>query len=145
MRGIGEGEGGLFAASLPSPFGARRGLRTYVCLVPSALSCWLERSDRFRVASLSLQSTRQYRGAKRLFSRHLPKARSSLFPLYMFAPQNLKDPAAVDRLLSRTPLGRLAQPQDVSGIVAFLASPAAAFITGQTIAVDGGYSVMGFW
>lgn len=59
--------------------------------------------------------------------------------------QNLKDPAAVDRLLSRTPLGRLAQPSDVSGIVAFLASPAAAFITGQTIAVDGGYSVMGFW
>lgn len=59
--------------------------------------------------------------------------------------QNLKDPAAVDRLLSRTPLGRLAHPQDVSGIVAFLAGPGAAFITGQTIAVDGGYSVMGFW
>ncbi|WIA15778.1 hypothetical protein OEZ85_002393 [Tetradesmus obliquus] len=59
--------------------------------------------------------------------------------------QNLKDPALVDRLLSRTPLGRLAQPEDVSGIVAFLATPAAAYITGQTIAVDGGYSVMGFW
>jgi NAD(P)-dependent dehydrogenase (short-subunit alcohol dehydrogenase family) len=65
--------------------------------------------------------------------------------LLLLLLQNLKDPAAVDRLLSRTPLGRLAQPGDVSGIVAFLASPAAAFITGQTIAVDGGYSVMGFW
>jgi NAD(P)-dependent dehydrogenase (short-subunit alcohol dehydrogenase family) len=32
-----------------------------------------------------------------------------------------------------------------AGIVAFLATPAAAYITGQTIAVDGGYSVMGFW
>jgi NAD(P)-dependent dehydrogenase (short-subunit alcohol dehydrogenase family) len=32
-----------------------------------------------------------------------------------------------------------------AGIVAFLATPAATYITGQTIAVDGGYSVMGFW
>lgn len=39
----------------------------------------------------------------------------------------------------------VAQPQDVSGIVAFLAGPGAGFITGQTIAVDGGYSVMGSW
>eukprot|EP00879_Flechtneria_rotunda_P028696 GHRR01030906.1.p1 GENE.GHRR01030906.1~~GHRR01030906.1.p1 ORF type:complete len:217 (+),score=72.73 GHRR01030906.1:1109-1759(+) len=59
--------------------------------------------------------------------------------------QNLQDPAVVDRLLSRTPLRRLAQPEDVSGVVAFLASPAATYITGQTIAVDGGYSVMGMW
>jgi NAD(P)-dependent dehydrogenase (short-subunit alcohol dehydrogenase family) len=51
----------------------------------------------------------------------------------------------VEQLLCRTPLGRLAQPADVSGLVAFLATPAAAFITGQTIAVDGGYSVMGVW
>jgi NAD(P)-dependent dehydrogenase (short-subunit alcohol dehydrogenase family) len=35
----------------------------------------------------------------------------------------------------------VAQPQDVSSIVAFLAGPGAAFITGQTIALDGGYSV----
>lgn len=39
----------------------------------------------------------------------------------------------------------MAQPQDVSGIVAFLAGPGTGFITGQTIAVDGGYSVMGSW
>lgn len=59
--------------------------------------------------------------------------------------QNLKDPELTERLLSRTPLGRLAQPEDVSGLIAFLAMPAASYITGQTIAVDGGYSVMGFW
>eukprot|EP00878_Enallax_costatus_P026565 GHUV01028513.1.p1 GENE.GHUV01028513.1~~GHUV01028513.1.p1 ORF type:complete len:213 (+),score=80.57 GHUV01028513.1:590-1228(+) len=59
--------------------------------------------------------------------------------------QNLKDPSRVERLLSRTPLGRLAEPEDISGLVAFLASPAATYITGQTIAVDGGYSVMGLW
>jgi NAD(P)-dependent dehydrogenase (short-subunit alcohol dehydrogenase family) len=40
--------------------------------------------------------------------------------------------------VSRTPLGRLGQPEDVVGTVSFLASDAADFITGQTILVDGG-------
>lgn len=51
----------------------------------------------------------------------------------------------MEGLLARTPLGRLADPEDVAGVVAFVVSPAAAYVTGQTIAVDGGYSVMGFW
>ncbi len=38
----------------------------------------------------------------------------------------------------RTPMGRLGRPKDVVGIVQFLASPKAEFITGQTIVVDGG-------
>lgn len=37
-----------------------------------------------------------------------------------------------------TPLGRVGQPEDVANIVAFLASDAASFISGQTIWVDGG-------
>ena len=40
---------------------------------------------------------------------------------------------------SRTPLGRWGSPADVAGAVLFLVSPAAAFITGQTIYVDGGW------
>jgi 3-oxoacyl-[acyl-carrier protein] reductase len=43
-----------------------------------------------------------------------------------------------ERLLAATPLGRLGDPEDVAGPVAFLCSPAAAFITGAVLAVDGG-------
>jgi len=42
---------------------------------------------------------------------------------------------------SRTPLGRWATPEDVAQAMVFLASPAAAFITGQVLMVDGGMSV----
>jgi enoyl-[acyl-carrier protein] reductase III len=40
----------------------------------------------------------------------------------------------------QTPTGRLATSEDVAGVVAFLCSPAAQMIVGQTIIVDGGYS-----
>ena len=40
----------------------------------------------------------------------------------------------------RTPLGRLAEPTDVAGAAVFLAGPASAMITGQILAVDGGYT-----
>jgi 3-oxoacyl-[acyl-carrier protein] reductase len=44
----------------------------------------------------------------------------------------------LDQIVRRTPLGRLGEPEDVSGVVQFLCSPQAAFITGQTFVVDGG-------
>ena len=42
--------------------------------------------------------------------------------------------------LAQSPLGRLGTPDDVAGAVVFLASPAASYITGQTLLVDGGMS-----
>lgn len=45
--------------------------------------------------------------------------------------------------IARTPLGRIGVPEDLAGPVLFLTSPAAAYITGQTLLVDGGYSVVG--
>jgi NAD(P)-dependent dehydrogenase (short-subunit alcohol dehydrogenase family) len=45
--------------------------------------------------------------------------------------------------LARTPLGRLGEPRDIAGAVLFLTSPAASWITGQTLPVDGGYTVVG--
>lgn len=45
--------------------------------------------------------------------------------------------------LARTPLGRLGVPADIAQAILFLASPAAQWITGQTLPVDGGYTVSG--
>ncbi|MBF9032800.1 SDR family oxidoreductase [Rhodobacterales bacterium HKCCE2091] len=53
-----------------------------------------------------------------------------------------QDPVHVANVEARTPLARWGQPADIAGAVLFLASPAAAFITGACLPVDGGYSVV---
>jgi NAD(P)-dependent dehydrogenase (short-subunit alcohol dehydrogenase family) len=48
-------------------------------------------------------------------------------------------PEALAAARAATPLGRLARPQDVASAILFLASPAAAMVTGHVLAVDGGF------
>jgi NAD(P)-dependent dehydrogenase (short-subunit alcohol dehydrogenase family) len=50
----------------------------------------------------------------------------------------LADKAALNRAMSRTPMGRVGEPGEVAAIAAFLASDDASYVTGETIYVDGG-------
>jgi 3alpha(or 20beta)-hydroxysteroid dehydrogenase len=50
---------------------------------------------------------------------------------------------ALDKMLeTMTPLGRMGQPDDIAGVVAFLASDAAKFMTGAMLTADGGFSII---
>ena len=59
-------------------------------------------------------------------------------------PQDVAHAEDFIKLIERTPLGRIAEPNEISSVVAFLCLPAASYITGQVICVDGGYTVTGF-
>lgn len=48
------------------------------------------------------------------------------------------DAAARDKILSRTPLGRIGEPEEVAAVAAFLASSDSSYMTGQVLYVDGG-------
>lgn len=56
----------------------------------------------------------------------------------------LADPDYLEQVLERTPIGRIGEPEEVAGAVAFLCLPAASYITGETLAVDGGFLRYGF-
>ena len=51
----------------------------------------------------------------------------------------LTDPARTKRILDRVPLGRPADPREIAEVIAFLASPAASYMTGAYVPVDGGW------
>ena len=56
----------------------------------------------------------------------------------------LADPDYLDEVLERTPMGRIGEAEEVAAAVAFLCLPAAGYITGECIAVDGGFLHYGF-
>lgn len=56
----------------------------------------------------------------------------------------LANPDYLDEVLDRTPMGRIGEPEEVAAAVAFLCLPAASYITGETLAVDGGFLRYGF-
>jgi tropinone reductase I len=71
---------------------------------------------------------------------------NSVAPWYIRTPlveSVLADPVYLATVLSRTPMGRIGEPIEVATAVCFLCAPAASYITGQTIVVDGGFLVKG--
>ena len=62
-----------------------------------------------------------------------------------FARALWDNPAILQRIEERTPLGRIGDPDDIGPLAAFLCSPAAAFITGQVIVADGGATIAAPW
>jgi len=58
-----------------------------------------------------------------------------------FARALWEDPVRLQRTVATAPLRRIGEPDEIGGIVAFLASPAAAFMTGSVIVADGGVTI----
>ncbi|CAI0412079.1 unnamed protein product [Linum tenue] len=66
-----------------------------------------------------------------------------VFPRQLF-DELLEKKDFLQQIVARTPLQRIGEPNEVSSLVGFLCMPAASYITGQVISVDGGMTVNGF-
>ena len=72
---------------------------------------------------------------------------NSIAPWYIDTPlvENLmKDENYYSNVIERTPMKRIGKPGEVASLAAYLAMDGSSFITGQTIAVDGGFTIYGF-
>ncbi len=72
---------------------------------------------------------------------------NTVLPWYTYTPLTeglLSKPEFENRVIARTPLGRAAQPEEVATVIAFLAMPAASYITGAEMVVDGGFLASGW-
>lgn len=71
---------------------------------------------------------------------------NSISPWYIETPLTepvLSQPDRLEKILARTPMGRIGKPEEVASLAAYLAMDKSSYITGQNISVDGGFSVKG--
>lgn len=72
---------------------------------------------------------------------------NAVAPWYIETPLTetvLSNPDALADILGRTPMKRVGQPEEVANAIAFLCLPAASYMTGHIMAVDGGFAIYGF-
>jgi Tropinone reductase 1 len=72
---------------------------------------------------------------------------NAVAPWYIRTPladQVLADPDYLQQVLDRTPMGRVGEVEECARAIVFLCLPAASYVTGQCLAVDGGFTVYGF-
>lgn len=72
---------------------------------------------------------------------------NAVAPWYIETPLTesvLSNKESLDSIISRTPMQRVGQPEEVASAIAFLCLPAASYITGNIMTVDGGFAVYGF-
>ncbi|MBL7871043.1 MAG: glucose 1-dehydrogenase [Cyclobacteriaceae bacterium] len=87
------------------------------------------------------------------FTKHLAAEWSAdnirancISPWYIETPLTeavLSQPDRLEKILARTPMGRVGKPEEVASLAAYLAMDKSSYITGQNISVDGGMSVKG--
>lgn len=72
---------------------------------------------------------------------------NAVAPWYIRTPlvdSLLKDESYLKDILDRTPMKRIGEPIEVASVIAFMCMPAASYVTGQVVAIDGGFSIYGF-
>jgi tropinone reductase I len=71
---------------------------------------------------------------------------NAVAPWYIRTPLTepvLNDPVRLEKILAVTPMGRIGEPAEVASVVAFLCMPAASYVSGQWVAIDGAFSAAG--
>ena len=70
---------------------------------------------------------------------------NAIAPGWIYSEMMIKtaatDPERKNRILARTPMGKFGQPEDIGWAAVYLCSPAASFVTGTCLPVDGGISI----
>jgi enoyl-[acyl-carrier protein] reductase III len=134
----------LFAAQRAVPLMEKRGAGWIVSLTSSGSQRVLPDYVAVGASKAALESLTRYLGVELIDKNiHVNAVSPGLVEtdaLKHFGSSGGSE-SIVQKFTALVPARRLVTPQDVAGVVAFLCSPAAGMIVGQTIAVDGGYSL----